>query len=192
MPECVSVGCRVTMPHGCLSGIWGYQEILARWSKSSDATRTRGPGGERGHVLGNCTKDRAAKVSLHSWVSGGKHIQDDIRQSACPCPPHHTHTDSRRDFLTLLGSPEYQVKKGNMHSISQHPVCHGQLPAVGKGQEFLGRKSHWPKPGRYAWQLLYLFISKCSWPRCLCLFCWGSLVCVGLSFPLCGLSSCAT
>lgn len=180
------------MPHGCLSEIWGCQEILARWPKSSDAMRIRGPGGERGHVLGNYTKDGAAKVSLHSWVSGGKHIQDDIRQSACPRPPHHTHTDGRTDFLTLLGSPEYQVKKGNVHLMSQHPVCHGQLPAVGRGQEFLGRKNHRPKPGRYAWQLLHLFISKCSWPRFLCLFCWGCLVCAGLPFPLCGLSSCAT
>lgn len=54
VPKYVSVGCRVTTPHGYLSGmLLGCLEILAKWAKSSDATRMGHFGGERGHVMGS-------------------------------------------------------------------------------------------------------------------------------------------
>lgn len=109
MPKYVSVGCRVTTPHGYLSGILGCLEILAKWAKSSNATRTGGSEGERGHVMGNfSTKDKAVPYVLaqddpglfYSWVSGGQtpsaHVQDDVSQSVHPCPPATTHADRER------------------------------------------------------------------------------------------------
>lgn len=79
MPKYMSLGCRVSTPHGYLSGILGYLEILAKLAKSSDTTRMGGSGGERGHVMGNSSiKDKAAPDVpaqddpglFYSWVSG--------------------------------------------------------------------------------------------------------------------------
>lgn len=119
----------VTVLHGCLSVIWGCQEILAKWPKSSGALRTGGPGGEREHVWENCIKDKAAKAffsQLGQW--GTSYLQHMSRMSLANLfiyvPLHHTHTQQISSLCWAL--QQDKSKRGMCIQVLHHPVCNSK------------------------------------------------------------------
>lgn len=187
----------ITVLHGCLSVIWGCQEILAKWPKSSGAMRTEGPGGERGHVMENCTKDKAAKVFFHSWVSGEQatfSICPGCHWPICSSTFHSTtHTHSRFLHFAELSSKTSQKGECAFRCyttlFATASLAFNCFALLGKGQELSGRKRPWGQTWdacREDMGSIHKLMLLTSGHHFFCYGRWWSLPCAGLPFFLSG------